>query len=102
MFLENNIKMYKIQIKEISEEGVQFTNSIQYREFLEEYLSNHAEENEFTGDPAIVSASLVSMIMGIFTLKVYSPKIFGSVDHRDLLDKFVNELACRYIKKENC
>jgi len=97
MFLENNIKMYKIQIKEIDEDGKKFTNSIEYTRFMEAYFIKKVEEGKFKGDPYLVSTSIVSMIMGIFTLKEYSPDIFEGTDYRQLITRFVEDISSLYV-----
>ncbi|PKK97138.1 MAG: TetR/AcrR family transcriptional regulator [Tenericutes bacterium HGW-Tenericutes-3] len=97
MFLENNIKMYKIQIKEIDEDGKKFTNSIEYTRFMENYFIKKVEEGKFSGDPYLISTSIVSMIMGIFTLKEYSPDIFEGTDYKLLIRRFVEDISYLYI-----
>jgi len=96
MFLENNIKMYKIQIKEIDEKGKKFTNSIDYTEFMKDYFRKKVAEGKFKGDPNLVATSIVSMIMGIFTLKVYAPSIYHDTDFRKLITRFVQDLTKLY------
>jgi len=96
MFLENNIKMYKIQIREIDEKGKKFTNSIEYTEFMKKYFKHKVEEGKFKGDPNLVSASIVSMIMGIFTLKEYAPSIYHDTDFRELITRFVEDVTKLY------
>jgi AcrR family transcriptional regulator len=97
MFLENNIKMYKIQIKEIDEDGKKFTNSIEYTKFMEEYFLKKTEEGKFKGDAYLVSTSIVSMIMGIFTLKVYAQEIFEDTDYKMLIKRFVEDITALYV-----
>lgn len=96
MFLQNNIKMYKIQIREIDEEGLKFTNTIDYTNFMKKYFKKKFELGEFTGDPNLMATSIVSMVMGIFTLKVYSPTIFDDAHYRDLMHKFVEDVIRLY------
>ena len=96
MFLENNIKMYKIQIREIDEKGKKFTNSIEYTEFMKKYFKHKVEEGKFKGDPNLVATSIVSMIMGIFTLKEYAPSIYHDTDFRELITRFVEDVTKLY------
>jgi AcrR family transcriptional regulator len=96
MFLQNNIKMYKIQIREIDEEGIRFTNSIDYTEYMKEYFVKQVALGKFKGDPFLVATSIVSMIMGIFTLKVFAPDIYHGTDFRLLINKFVEDIARLY------
>lgn len=96
MFLQNNIKMYKIQIREIDEEGMKFTDTIDYTEYMKQYFTKKVEEGVFKGDPFLISTSIVSMIMGIFTLKVHAPAIYHDADHRDLINKFVKDIIRLY------
>jgi AcrR family transcriptional regulator len=96
MFLENNIKMYKIQIKEIDEKGKKFTNTIDYTEFMKDYFRKKVADGKFKGDPNLVATSIVSMIMGIFTLKVYAPSIYHDTDFRKLITRFVEDLSKLY------
>ena len=96
MFLQNNIKMYLIQIREIDEEGLKFTNSIDYTAFMKEYFLKKVEQKQFFGDPYLVATSIVSMIMGIFTLKVHAPTIYSDADHRELINRFVRDIIRLY------
>lgn len=98
MFLQNNIRLYKIQVREIGEEGQKFTNTIDYTEFMKKYFKKKKQEGTFTGDPELVSTSIVSMIMGIFTLKVYAPDIYHDMDYRQLIDEFIHQLQTLYTK----
>lgn len=96
MFLQNNIKMYLIQIREIDEEGLKFTNSIDYTDYMKDYFVKKLELGEFNGDPYLVATSIVSMIMGIFTMKVHAPSIYHNADHRELIDRFVQDIIRLY------
>lgn len=97
MFLVNNIKMYKIQMREISDDGKRFTNSIEYAKFMENYLQDKVEKNEFTGDPSVISKGLISMIMGIFTLDVYSPDIFEGIPNRTMICEYIEKIINLYV-----
>lgn len=97
MFLVNNIKMYKIQMREISDEGKRFTNSVEYAKFMEKYLDEKAKSGKFTGNPWFVSKSIVSMIMGIFTFDVYSPDLYEGVSNRDLINEYCNKVINLYV-----
>ncbi len=99
MFLVNNIKMYKIQMREISDDGKRFTNSIEYTNFMREYLEEKVKLKEFTGSPSIISKGMVSMIMGIFTLDVYSPEIFEGIPNRDLICEYIEKIVKLYVVK---
>jgi len=96
MFLQNNIKMYLIQIREIDEEGLKFTNTIDYTEYMKNYFVKKVESGEFVGDPYLVATSIVSMIMGIFTLKVHAPSIYDNANHKELIDRFVQDIIRLY------
>jgi AcrR family transcriptional regulator len=96
MFLQNNIKMYLIQIREIDEEGLKFTNSIDYTDYMKDYFVKKLETGEFKGDPYLVATSIVSMIMGIFTMKVHAPSIYHNADHKELIDRFVQDIIRLY------
>ena len=96
MFLQNNIKMYKIQIREIDEEGLKFTNTIDYTNFMKSYFKKQVQEGHFKGDPNLISTSIVSMMMGIFTLNVYSATIFDDTRYRDLINTFVEDVIRLY------
>ncbi len=97
LFLEHNIKMYLIQIREIDEEGLRFTNSIDYTNFMKDYFAKKVEEGQFLGDPNLVATSIVSMMMGIFTFKVHAESIYENVDYKTLIDAFVNDLIKLYV-----
>lgn len=97
MFLVNNIKMYKIQTREITDEDKRFTNSIEYAKFMKKYLDEKLKSGEFIGDPWFVSKGIVSMIMGIFTFHVYSPDIYEGVSNRKMISEYCKKIAKLYI-----
>jgi AcrR family transcriptional regulator len=93
MFLQNNIDLYKIQIKEIAEEGETFTNSINYVAFMRDYLQTKKDEGKFTGHPQMVASSLVSLIFGLFSFDVYNPDIYtDEVHHDSVMKAFVEHI----------
>lgn len=96
MFLQNNIKMYLIQVKETDDTSKRFTNTIDYTAFMKKYFKKKKEEGTFIGDPELVATSIVSMIMGIFTLKVYAPEIYHDTDYHILIDRFIEETTKLY------
>ena len=96
MFLQNNIKMYIIQIRETEFETKRFTNTIDYTEFMKKYFIQKKEEGTFRGDPQLVATSIVSMIMGIFTLNVYAPDIYHDTDYKLLIKEFVEDVVRLY------
>lgn len=96
-FLENNIQLYKIQIKEIAEEGETFTNSIRYVAFMREYLQKKKDEGEFRGHPHMVASSMVTLIFGLFSFDVYNPDIYNEEVHHDSIMKtFVDHVIKLY------
>lgn len=97
MFLVNNIKMYKIQMREIKDDSTRFTNSIEYMEFMQKYLQEKVESNEFTGNPSVIAKGMVSMIMGVFTLDVYSPAIFEGTANRVLIKEYIDKIVKLYV-----
>lgn len=98
LFLKNNIKMYLIQVRETDDTSKRFTNTIDYTAFVKRYLQQKKEEGTFTGDPNLVATSIVSMVMGIFTLKVYAPEIYHDTDYHDLMNIFIENLIKLYTK----
>ena len=98
LFLKNNIKMYLIQVRETDDTSKRFTNTIDYTAFVKKYLQQKKEEGTFTGDPNLVATSIVSMVMGIFTLKVYAPEIYHDTDYHDLMNIFIENLIKLYTK----
>lgn len=96
MFLKNNIKMYKIQIKEMSEDGEKFTNSIDYVNFMKAYLQKEVDKGTFKGDPQMIASGLVAMIIGVFTFKVYNPDIYKEVSHKAIMKRFVDDIIRLY------
>jgi AcrR family transcriptional regulator len=96
MFLVNNIKLYKIQVREMREDGERFTNSIDYVDYMVDYLNQWVQKGEFTGSPQEVSTGLVAMIMGIFTLEVFSPDIYHGMDDKRLINLFVENMIQLY------
>ncbi|MFW5894566.1 MAG: TetR/AcrR family transcriptional regulator [Bacillota bacterium] len=96
-FLENNIDLYKIQIKEIAEEGETFTNSINYVAFMKAYLQTKKNEGEFKGDPQMVASSMVTLIFGLFSFDVYNPDIYNEeVNHQTIMETFVEHIIKLY------
>lgn len=100
MFLVNNIKMYKIQMREITDDGKRFTNTIEYVNFMKNYLQEKVESKKFTGDPSIISKAIVSMIMGIFTLDVYAPDLYEGIPNRQLICEYIDKIVKLYVVKE--
>lgn len=96
MFLKNNIKMYKIQIKEMSEDGEKFTNSIDYVNFMKAYLQKEVDKGTFKGDPQMIASGLVAMIIGVFTFKVYNADIYKEVSHKAIMKRFVDDIIRLY------
>lgn len=96
MFLKNNIKLYTIQIRETESETKRFTNTIDYTEFMKKYFAEKKAEGTFRGDPQLVATSIVSMVMGIFTLNVYAPDIYHDTDYKLLIKEFVEDIVRLY------
>ena len=63
---------------------------------MEKYLQQKADDGEFSGDPEIISAGIVAMIMGIFTLGVYSPTIYGDITEKTVIRTFVEGIINLY------
>jgi len=97
MFLKNNIVMYKIQIKEINEDGARFTNSITYKEFIYYYLTAKKDEGIFNGDPNYVATLLVTSIMGMFTYEVFSSNIYDGYSYDELIKTFIEDIIEKYV-----
>lgn len=99
MFLRNNVKMYKIQIREISDESEKFTNSVAYRDFIIGYLTEKEKEGVFKGDKHCIATLIVSSVMGAFTFEMYSPSLFNEPTRKRMLDYFVLDLIDKYVEK---
>lgn len=97
MFLVNNIKMYKIQMREISDDGKRFTNSIEYMQFMQNYLEEKVECNKFSGNPSIIAKGIISMIMGVFTLDVYSPELYEGITNREMISEYIDKIVSMYV-----
>lgn len=97
MFLVNNIKMYKIQIREIKDGSKRFTNTIEYVRYMRTYLEGKVESGEFSGDPSVISKGIVSMIMGIFTLSIYSPDLYEGIPNRTLICEYIDKIVKLYV-----
>ncbi len=96
-FLENNISLYKIQIKEISEEGVTFSNSVAYVEYMKDYLETAKENRLFHGDPQMVASSMIALIFGLFSFDVYNQNIYTStVHHESIINTYVDHIYKLY------
>ena len=98
LFLKNNIKMYLIQVRETDDTSKRFTNTIEYTAFMKRYFQQKKIEGSFIGDPNLVATSIVSMVMGIFTLKVYAPEIYHDTDYHDLMKIFADNLIKLYTR----
>jgi AcrR family transcriptional regulator len=96
--IKKDIKIL-IQIREIDEEGLKFTNTIDYTEFMKDYFVKKVEEGKFVGDPYLVATSIVSMIMGIFTLKVHANSIYDNANYKTLIETFEEDLIRLYVKE---
>ena len=92
--------MYKIQMREISDDGERFTNSVEYTNFMKSYLEERVASKEFTGDPSYISKAITAMIMGIFTIQVYSPDLFEGIPNRKLICEYIDKIVKLYVVKE--
>lgn len=96
-FLENNINLYKIQIKEIGEKGETFSNSVAYVQYMKDYLEKEKTKNNFKGDPQMVASTLVTLIFGIFSFDVYNSTVYTqNVKPKTIMDQFVDHIYSLY------
>jgi len=92
LFLLNNEPFYKIQVKQVDEKALKFTNSLKYKIFFVEYLEEKKKSDEFIGNPEVTAILLVSFIMGIFTFQVFNKVILENVKVEDLIEIEVKKI----------
>ncbi len=93
-FLLNNELMYKLQVKQVDEESMKFTNSLKYKEFFSGYLKEAENAGKFKGDPERVAVLFISTIMGIFTFRIFTKDMVAKVD----IDEIIQEEAGKIVK----
>ncbi len=95
-FLLNNELMYKLQVKQVDEESMKFTNSLKYKEFFSDYLKKVREEGKFTGDPEMVAVTFISTIMGIFTFRIFTKDMVAKVDIEEAIQEEAEKILKLY------
>lgn len=96
-FLLNNQLFYKLQIKQIDEESSKFTNSLKYKNYFRDYLTEKKEKGKFTGNPEIVAVSIISIVMGIFTFRIFNKEILENLNIKDILEEEVKKIIKMYV-----
>lgn len=97
-FLQNNEFMYKIQIKQVDEKPMKFTNSLKYKKFFVEYLEEAKIKKQFNGDSEKVVVLLLSTIMGLFTFKIFTTEFVDNVDIANLIKNEINRVIEDYTR----
>lgn len=97
-FLQNNELLYKIQIKQVDENPMKFTNSLKYKKFFVEYLDRAKVEKKFKGNSEKVAVLMLSTIMGLFTFKIFTNEFLDNVIIIDLIEDEINKIIKNYVK----
>lgn len=86
-FLKNNELLYKLQVKQVDEKTMKFTNSLKYRDFFANYLKEKKDLGVFIGSPREEAATFLSMIMGIFTFEMFTVDFVRDIDIPKVIEK---------------
>lgn len=97
-FLQNNELLYKIQIKQVDENPMKFTNSLKYKIFFVEYLDRAKVQKKFEGNSEKVAVLMLSTIMGLFTFKIFTNEFLDNVNIIDLIEDEINKIIKNYVK----
>lgn len=98
-FLKNNQLMYKLQVKQVDEKTMKFTNSLKYKKYFSRYLERSKNENIFTGNSEEVASNFLSMVMGLFTFEIFTNDFVKELDIPDLIKKESERIIREYKKK---
>ena len=93
-----NIMIYKIQMR-MSEDDQEFVKLKLSREFkmvLEELFTYLISEGKIKGNPEIMAATLVSGILGTFTVYVLTNNTFTNINIQELVDEQARQFAKYY------
>ncbi|MGB6128134.1 MAG: TetR/AcrR family transcriptional regulator [Psychrilyobacter sp.] len=97
-FLQNNELMYKIQVKQVDEKPMKFTNSLKYKQIFVEYLEEAKIQGKFKGDSEKIAVLTLSTIMGLFTFKIFTNEILKNIDIITLIEDEINRILKDYIE----
>ena len=100
-FLLNNELMYKLQVKQVDEKTMKFTNSLEYTRYFTRYLNIKKEEGRFLGDPQSTSILFISTIMGLFTFRVFTEELLENIKIEKLIEEEISMLISMYLPKES-
>jgi AcrR family transcriptional regulator len=96
-FLLNNQLFYKLQIKQVDENSIKFTNSLKYKNYFRDYLIEKKEKGEFRGDPEMVAVSIISIVMGIFTFQIFNKEILEKLNIKDILEEQIKKIIVMHV-----
>lgn len=97
-FLQNNELMYKIQVKQVDEKPMKFTNSLKYKKIIVEYLEEARIQGRFKENSEKVAVLMLSTIMGLFTFKIFTNEFLDNVNIIDLIEDEINRIIKDYVK----
>ena len=97
-FLQNNEFLYKIQIKQVDEKPMKFTNSLKYKKFFVEYLEEAKIQKKFKGNSEKVVVLMLSTIMGLFTFKVFTSEFVDNVNIVNLIEDEINRVIKNHVE----
>lgn len=94
----SNIKLFKIQIRMGDDENelMKFKIPREFKTVLTEFFEKLKLENRINGDPKVMATTLVSSILGAFTIYVITNNTFSKIDIRDIVDQYAQQFACFY------
>ena len=96
-FLLNNELMYKLQVKQVDEEAMKFTNSLKYKNFFSDYLKKSKKLGNFSGDPEKVAILFISTIMGLFTFRVFTGDMIEDMDIEEVIQEEAEKIIKYYL-----
>ena len=93
-----NLKLYKLQLKlsEAENELIVLNLSRELKIIFEEYFTYLKETDKVTGDPVLMASTLVSSILGAFTMFVITNDNFSEMDIKDMVAEYVKQFINYY------
>ena len=99
---EKSEKLYKIQMN-LPEDMKTFTKlklSIGFQEVLIPYFQKVVQNNQASGEPEIMTITLLNSLLGAFTVYLLSNKSFTSIDLYRLVNEHASQFSHFYACKE--
>lgn len=95
-------KIYKVQMRMSDQESefIKLKLSRHYRDKFTKFFRQLAQEKRINADPELMAVSLISSILGIFTIEVLTQGGFTTVATEQVVDEHINNFIEIYQNKE--